>query len=192
MIQNPEAKSEEQRINDLRLKRMESLISTYKNLTRKFPEIAKETALHPGYAAATVEEYLSEWKLLRIRDKIDDRIQWHKIAGLMAMAISNHRPIQLTDPTGCSNPEYNEIFAIYHGLAICSEGVDEERVQFLFKSPYFSGWFDAFKRLLRSGGTSKESLVQIFHTVSIANFPENLATDYPSAPFEASPRNPQR
>jgi len=124
----------------------------------------------------TVEYYLSDRDVLKVRYKISDKIQLHKIAGLLANAIVRIRPIvpasDLENFSEDSEVYANEILAIYEGLAICSE-YDEDCC--ITKEPWFSEWFDNFVFMLHNRRYTPESLMFIFETISRICFPSAFA-----------------
>jgi hypothetical protein len=162
---------------EIRSKRMTTLLGAYE-LMKVFKEVAENTAIGEKNSSLTVEEYITEWKNLKERDKIVGKIQRHKIAGLMAAAIVRNRPLQDIFPDDCSltNSRDNEKFAVYHGLAICAEGCSEDRIKSLVNNPNFAAWVDDFVTLLRFGSPCSQSLIHIFGTLCLAFFPENFDT----------------
>lgn len=120
--------------SQIRFKRIKTLQGIYKLITDGW-DPNYPTILHDVLVASTVEQYLRERRLLKIRDKIPDKIQRHKVAGLMTSAIVSNRPIQVPapgSPEGVSNSFDNEYFAVIHGLAICAEDYDDGKLdQFL-------------------------------------------------------------
>jgi hypothetical protein len=169
---------------EIRSKRMTTLVGVH-DLMRTWKEVADNTRLDANDSTRTVEEYITEWKVLKQRDKIPRRIQRHKIAGLMVAAIVHHRPLKDFFPDECggssslSNSCDNEKFAVYHGVAVCAEDCPENRMKVLLANPHFTAWVDNFVALLHTESPCRQSLIHIFETLCLAFFPENLghATD---------------
>jgi hypothetical protein len=127
-----------------------------------------------------IEHYLSDVKVLKCRYGIDDKIQLHKIAGLMTALILRYRPIiPIIDEYHDKREIYiNEFYAIIHGLAICGEYSLKE-CEKISEQPWFNGWVSDFTYLLHHRNHTPESLIFIFETFSIFNFPNNFASiDY--------------
>ena len=119
-----------------------------------------------------IEYYVSDREILKKRYNIDDRIQLHKIAGLLSNAIVRIKPIVpvqgLESFSKDSDIYANEILAIYLGLAICSEYDFENDMT---KEPWFDEWFDNFIFLMHHRRFTAESLMFIFETVSRTYLP---------------------
>jgi len=122
----------------------------------------------------TVEYYLSDWAILKKRYNIEDKIQLHKVAGLVTNAIVKIKPIvpkpNIEAFSKDSEIYANEILAIYQGLAICSEYDDYN----ITKEPWFDKWFHNFIFMLHHRRYTAESLVFIFETISRIYFPNAL------------------
>jgi len=121
----------------------------------------------------TVEYYISDMEILKKRYNIDDKIQLHKIAGLLAYAIARIKPIipvQKIESFSKDSEMYaNEILAVYEGLAICSEYDTGFNIT---REPWFDEWFDNFIFLLHHRQYTAESLIFIFETISRIFFPK--------------------
>jgi hypothetical protein len=121
----------------------------------------------------TVEYYLSDMEILKKRYDISDKIQLHKIAGLLVNAIVRIKPIvpvPNVDTFSRDSEIYaNEILAIYEGLAICSEYDKEYNIT---KELWFCEWFDNFIFMLHHRIYTAESLIFIFETISRVCFPK--------------------
>jgi hypothetical protein len=122
-----------------------------------------------------IEHYIADWAIIKIRYKIPNEIQLHKIAGLMAASILRYRPIiPLTDDLDGKHEIYaNEFFAILHGLAICGE-FSLEKCQMLATEDWFETWLDDFLHLLHRRNYTAEALAFIFETLCIFAFQENF------------------
>lgn len=146
-------------------------------MQRKYNELKDTASLHPHLVAQVVEYYLQDRLALVNRDNIRGRIQRHKIAGLMAACILRVKPIQLRDNTGKSArvSRDNEVFAVLHGLAICSEG-QTDKMQEFFQLRMSGTWMGDFIYHLRRHPDCGPSCAMVFETVSLTYFPTNLDT----------------
>lgn len=182
------AKETEQRQNEIRMKRIATLVGAYDFMCHRYLEIRECTHLHKALVASTVEDYLRDREALRNRHNITGRIQRHKIAGMMAAAIMKNRPIQLLeDSPAASISMDNEFLAILHGLAICAEGKKEEEIKAILAVPTFRGWFGDFVYLLHRQPSYTEGFIGIFHTLCATHFPEALLHTVEKVEIPASP-----
>jgi hypothetical protein len=169
------AKETEQRQNEIRIKRISTLVGAYDFMCQRYREIRECTHLHKSLVASTVEDYLRDREALVNRHNITGRIQRHKIAGMMAAAIVKNRPIQLLADSPASGISMdNECLAVLHGLAICAEGKKIEEIKVILALPTFRGWFQDFIYLLHRQPSHTEGFIGIFHTLSATYFPENI------------------
>jgi hypothetical protein len=178
MTPNPCGGSDEPSEDAIRSTRTETISGAY-TLMQEFKEVSENTVLCYDTVARTVEDYLRERKALKDRDKIPSRIQRHKVAGLMTLCIVRFRPLQDFFPDGggltsMSDSQFNEKFAVFHGVAICAEDCNEERIKALLNNPHFRPWVDNFVELLRSGCPCPMTIIQIYGTLCLGFFPENL------------------
>jgi len=157
---------------NIKEKRAESVLQSFKTLADAGLISADTVYLSIPLIEETVEYYLSDREILKIRYNIDDRIQLHKIAGLFTNAIVKIKPVvplpSLESFSKESEIYANEILAIYEGLAICSE-YDPDCC--ITKEPWFGEWFDNFVFMLHHRRYTAESLMFIFETVSRTCFP---------------------
>jgi hypothetical protein len=125
----------------------------------------------------TVKYYLLDMEILKKRYNIPDKIQLHKIAGLLVNAIVKIKPVvpmQNINVFSKDSEIYaNEILAIYEGLAICSEYDTEYNIT---REPWFDEWFDNFVFMLHHRRYTAESLIFIFETVSRICFPNAFSS----------------
>ena len=122
-----------------------------------------------------IEHYIADWNIIKIRYKIPDEIQLHKVAGLMAASIMRYRPIipLCDDLEGKYEIYANEFFAILHGLAICGE-YSLEKCQVLATADWFDTWLDDFLHLLHRRNYTSEAIAFIFETLCIYAFQDNF------------------
>ena len=166
----------EERTQQIRQRRIATIVGAYEMMKLGYPDIRNNTSLHHGVVAATVEHYLQERENFVSRHSINNRIQRHKVAGLMASAIVTNKPIQITNFEESSNGRIsrdNEYFAVLHGLAICAED-HPERLAEMRKCPFIGEWIIDLVYLLRSSPSNSASFILIFQTLSLSYFPENL------------------
>ncbi|MDR0306114.1 MAG: hypothetical protein LBI42_04660 [Chitinispirillales bacterium] len=153
-------------------KRIECLCQSFKTL-KEAGLISTDTMyMSVPLLEETVKYYLSDMEVLKKRYSITDRIQLHKIAGLLTNAIVRVKPVvPIPDIKSFSKDSEiyaNEILAIYEGLAICSEYDLEYQIT---KEPWFDEWFNNFIFMLHHRRHTAESLMFIFETVSRICFP---------------------
>lgn len=162
-------------LDSVRKKRMELLIQTWELLVQINYIDPKKFCLSPPLLNEVVEHYIDDIRILKCRYKIHDKIQLHKIAGLMTSLILRYRPIiPSIDQYGTTKECYsNEIFAIIHGLSICGE-YSIEKCEDLAGQSWFSPWLNDFLYMLHTRNHTPESLVFIFQTLSIFIFPKNF------------------
>lgn len=162
----------------IREKRLTVLLGAFDIMKSRYREIKENTVFCPSVAATVVEDYLQMRDVIIARDKIPDKIQWHKVAGLMAAAIVKNRPIQLvpenTDSKSYRHSRDNEVLAALHGLAICAEGRSEEQIDLILKLPNFHKWFGDFIHILHENPSNSDGFVLTFETLSLSHFPDNL------------------
>lgn len=161
--------------DSIRKKRMELLIQTWELLSQTGYIDNKRFEISPPLLNEIVEHYVDDVRILKCRYKINEKIQLHKIAGLMTAIILRYRPVvplvqEYNNPIEAYS---NEIFAIMHGLAICGEYSLEE-CEKLSKSEWFSPWLNDFLYLLHSRNHTPESLVFVYQTLAVFVFPENF------------------
>lgn len=125
-----------------------------------------------------VEHYFDDYRAVKCRYKIKGEIQLHKIAGLITSLIIRYRPIiPLFDEYQAKNEMYaNEIFAIIHGLSICGEFSLNE-CEKISSEQWFDEWLNDFIYLLHNRNHTPESLIFIYQTFCIHNFPNNFVSD---------------
>ena len=104
--------------NDIRQKRMETLVGIWSHLIKVEILNGKSLKLSPELCNEVVEFYLSDYRIIKLRYKINDRIQVHKIAGLMTCAIIRRRPIIPIDDAYTSKCDLyaNELLAVFNGV----------------------------------------------------------------------------
>lgn len=168
----------EARESEIRLKRTAMLLGAYEFMRQRYREVREGTHLARSFVAATVEDYLTQRRLIVGRDNITGRIQWHKVAGLMASAIAKNRPIQLveSDPDAPSTrlSRDNEIFAVLHGIAICAEGRKSGDVELVLRLGGFRTWFSDLVYTVHNDPANTAAFIMAFETLSLTHFPENL------------------
>ena len=148
-------------------KRINGIVSAWELLTGVDILTADTMFLSRPLLEETVEYYLSDRDILKARYKISDKIQLYKIAGLIANAITRIKPIvpkpELNSFTKDSEIYANEILAIYHALAICSE---YDKSYNITEADWFLSWFDSIIFMLHHRRYTAESLMLVFETIS--------------------------
>ena len=178
------------REKEVRKRRTQTLVKLWKRISSSPKGIdPKRFQLNHALVTEVVEHYISDWKILKKRYHITNRIQLHKVAGLMAAAILRYRPITPKVQEFQSKQEAfaNETFAIVHGLALCGEHTYAQIEDMpIFDEPWFSQWFHAFEFLLHHRNYSTEGIIFTFETLSRTYFSENFQK------FERSRKNNAR
>ncbi len=161
----------------LRLKRTKTLIGVWDYLTSN--DILKPTRFKLSIPLINeiVEHYTEDIAILKFRYRITEKIQLHKIAGLMTSLIVRYRPVMpLIDEYKSDREMYaNELFAIIHGLSICGE-YSQQEIKKLFDDEWFQLWFNDFFYLLHHRNHTPESLIFIYETLCFFKFPRNIAS----------------
>ena len=167
----PDYEMTESQLEEVRIKRYETLIGTWESMpasNTKYFKICKHRI------SEIIEHYIDNLRVIKCRYKIDDEIQLHKIAGLMAYSIVKFKPISLVNEPRVDNDLYiNESLAIFHGLSICGEHT-EEPGESLYKNSNFDYWNKDFLYLLHKRNFTPESLSLVFETVTLYSFPNNF------------------
>ena len=166
----------EARESEIRTKRIATLVGAYELMCSRYREVKQCTRLNDSLVAVTVEDYLRDRQALINRHNITGRIQRHKIAGLMAASIAKNRPIQLVDDdsNAARLSRDNEVLAVLHGLAVCTDGESDEKIKSILRTPFFDEWFSDFVYLLHRHPSNTESFILIFGTLAMAHFPTIL------------------
>ena len=162
-------------LDDLRSKRVKLMLQIWDHLIGNKVIDPDRFKLSFPLVNEVVEHYLDDVKVIKCRYKINDKIQLHKVAGLLTSLIVRYRPIvPIVDEYDTPKEIYtNEIFAVMHGLAICGEFSIEE-CEKISSQEWFDTWFTDFLYLLHSRNHTAESLIFVFQTFCIFNFPSNF------------------
>jgi hypothetical protein len=160
----------------IRQRRMQTLLGVWTSLLTNSVFFSTRLRLSTPLANEVVEHYIADRAVLKLRYHIEDRIQVYKIAGLMTASIMRYRPIiPVTDEFKDGREIYaNEIFAIYHALAICAEHSDRSYATEVLDEPWFSKWRDEMTYFLHFRNHTPEALCMIFLTLMELRFPANL------------------
>lgn len=159
-------------------KRMSLMFQVWKYLTDDGIVDDHEFRFSEPLAREVVQHYVDDVIALTTRYKIDDKIQLHKIAGLMTSLIIRYRPIiplLSVFEKNSSDMYINELFSIFHGLAICGE-YSLKICENMVGETWFDLWFNDFVYLLHCRNHTPESLILIYETLSYFKFNDNFET----------------
>ena len=165
-MEKEEIVSEE--VEELRDKRTKSLIGVWNFLTDGNSGLDKSRLkLSIPLVNEIVAHYIVDVDVLKYRYKIPDKIQLHKVAGLMTALILRYRPVlPLMEEFESDKEMYaNEILAVIHGLSICGE-YNIQEVMKLLDVKAFQVWLDELCFLLHYRNYTSESLIFIYRTLS--------------------------
>lgn len=159
-----------------RLKRTKTLIGVWDILVASGEIDGECLKLSAPLVNEVIEHYLADLEIIKKRYRIENRIQLHKVAGLMAGAIMRFRPvIPIGDVFTNELDIYaNEILSIYHGLAICGEYIDKDERIGISLEPWFAGWIKNFIYLLHHRTYTSESIILIYETLCYSHFPSGF------------------
>jgi len=165
--------------DEIRSKRTATLNGVWQSIQQEQKFGLVHTRLDDIRLAKTVEEYLLKMKAIKARDKIQGKIQRHKVAGLMTSAIIHNQPLRAFRPDDFEgldtwDPWGNQVLAIYHGVSLCADAAPEKSVLVFSENPQLSKWVQEFIALLRCGSPCDDSLIHIFGTLCFGFFPENF------------------
>jgi hypothetical protein len=120
-----------------------------------------------------LNDYMADLTIIKERRGIK-RVQFPKIAGLMANLIVKYRPIVPLDRRNDPNPDINENFAIYHAISICA-GYDggSKDMKIFENTHYYKAFYKEVGYLLKRNFTP-ESLISVFKTLCQYQFPKAL------------------
>nr|AGS52397.1 hypothetical protein [uncultured bacterium contig00085] len=152
-------------------KRTESMFAAFLLLVKTGDIDASRFTLNRSLLKSTIKHYLQDLRVLKARYGIEELAQPQKAAGLTAAAIMKFRPILPKNGSdeNLFESEVNEIFAILHGLCLCSEKedgkVDLQAIKTLSSKTEFYEWLSNFRYLLKFRNYTAESLVMVFDTL---------------------------
>jgi len=157
--------------------RKETLHAVWIKVVEELDRLALVPKLNATTVEKVVEDYIATRGAYVARYKIKDRIQRHKIAGLMAASILKFKPVEMNDRD--HSPVYestqgNEILAFWHSLAICAEGAELKSIEELCSRPNFEVWKGDLLCLFEQHPGSAEAFSLIFETMSLSFFQSNL------------------
>jgi hypothetical protein len=153
-------------------KRVESLFAAFLLLVKMGDIDSTRFTLNRSLLKSTVKHYLQDLQALKARYGIEEFVQPQKAAGLSAASIMRFKPILPKNGSdeNLFESEVNEVFAIFHGLCLCSEQsdgkIDLQAIQSLATKLEFHEWLSNFRFLLKFRNYSAESLVMIFDTLA--------------------------
>lgn len=173
-------------IADLRQQRTELLAYTWATLARDGLVDPRKFTLSHALVRQAVEFYLDDYVILRQRYRVDKthRLQRPKVAGLMAAALLRFRPIipyegYQGDVFENEDDVYiNEIFALFHGIDICSEA-DEGAIKTLAKEPWVNDWMGDMAYNWHYRNYTTEGIITVFSSICRTYFPNCFASGEP-------------
>jgi len=123
-----------------------------------------------------LNDYTDDLDIIKKRRGIHNKIQFPKIAGLMANLIVKYRPV--VPRNLCDDPisDINENFAIFHAICICTdyEGGKDDFIAFQTKNQEeYKAFYEEVGYLLKRNFTP-ESLISVFKTLCLCKFPKAL------------------
>lgn len=160
----------------LRQKRIKLLLQIWEILIENSQIKKDDFKISTPLLNEVVEHYLSDVRIIKCRYNIEDKIQLHKIAGLMTSLIMRYRPVIPIKDNFENTQSFiyaNEIFAVTHGLAICGE-YSLDKCEEIGNEPWFDDWLKDFLYLLHCRNYSPESLIFIYQTLSYFKFQKNF------------------
>jgi hypothetical protein len=174
MSSPPSANSQD--VDEIRQRRTKTMLGVWDSFIINRRYSLDRFKLSPPLVNEVIEQYITDRHILKIRYNIPERIQLYKVAGLMTSAIMRFRPIipLKNNIETVSDIYVNEIFAVYHGLAICGEHSSVKAMSILDEM-WFVKWRDEFVYYLHYRNYTAESLCFIFNTLSSLAFPEIIS-----------------
>jgi hypothetical protein len=139
-----------------------------------YAEFAKSLGIHKKYklnqklVSTVVEHYLADLNTLKTSHGYT-KVQLPKVAGLMTNLIVKYRPIVPTNIKTDLFPHINELFAVHHGLCICSDFSKGAELADFENSDKYD---DFLKNMLHLFNKSfiPENLIMIFETLCLYQF----------------------
>lgn len=120
-----------------------------------------------------LNDYKADLAIIKKRRGIK-KVQFPKIAGLMTNLIVKYRPIVPINRNDDTYLDVNENFAIYHAISICAgyEGGAKDMRAFQ-NSDQYTAFYKEVNTLLKRNFTP-ESLISVFKTLCLYQFPKAL------------------
>ena len=160
----------------IRAKRTQTLLGVWNTLVANGQLSATKFKLSAPLVNEVIEQYVADLGILKKRYRIEQRIQLHKIAGLMTAAILRFRPVipLVEEYTSEYDMCANELLAIFHGVAICGEYTTKDGCLDVIAEDWFNRWLRDFLYLLHYRNHTPESLMFIYETLCCVRFRANL------------------
>jgi hypothetical protein len=152
----------------IRSKRTAGVIITLHQFLKNF-SLVKVYTLDKESLVNMIRDYTKDLDIIKKRYgcKI---IQLPKIAGLMANLIVKHHPVVPIEYKKHPIPKINEVFAVYHGICICSDFSDEDEISKFCQTEEHDEFFSEMSYLLGRSYTP-ENLIMVFKTLCLFKFP---------------------
>jgi hypothetical protein len=134
-----------------------------------------DVLLNQTLVLEAVEGYLKDVERLIHADLISDRVQHHKIAGLMAANLLTFKPIVTLDNTEpLQRPFFdNEVFAIRHALMICFQESPADLERFVASDGY-QDWFKNTVRFCKRCPVDGRTLIVAFDALAAIHIRRDL------------------
>lgn len=173
-------KKNQDNTEEIRQRRMQTLIGVWESLQINGVFSDKRLTFSIPLANEVVEHYLADRAVLKLRYHIENRIQLYKIAGLMTASIMRYRPIiPVGDSLQVGRDIFaNELLALYHAIAICSEHSDHSYATEVLDEDWFPKWREEMVYFLHFRNHTPESLSMIFMTLMQLKFQDNLLVEH--------------
>jgi hypothetical protein len=153
----------------LRCKRTVVILRALDEFLKKY-HISKLYTLDREATYEMIKDYVQDLNIYKTRYNCET-VQLPKIAGLMTNLIAKYRPVVPYDHSKNPIPRINEVFAVYHGLCLCSDFSNGEEFSDFSKTDICTEFFEDVTYLLRRNFTA-ESLIIIFKTLCLSHFPK--------------------
>jgi hypothetical protein len=153
----------------LRCKRTVVVLRALDDFLKRY-RISRLYTMDKEAIAEVVKSYIQDLNILKTRYDCE-MVQLPKIAGLMTNLIMRYRPIVPFDHNKNPLPKINEVFAVYHGLCLCSDFSNGEELEKFSKTDACTEFFEDMTYLLDRNFTA-ENLIMVFKTLCLSHFPK--------------------
>ena len=153
-------------IREIKRKRTEQLIDATNKMIKTGILDLESSFLDANIVSEVVDFYTRELKTTKEWYNITDKVNYAKIAGIMASGIMLYRPWIPRDTNQAHKikTKGNAILAIYQGLILLSIE-DHDFINRFIASSKFMYWFDIFQYILRKRHHNADMLIMVFETI---------------------------